>query len=110
MMKTNSKFLLFKMALMCLIVCAASNPYRAGRKVRVVVLNAGHGGTDPGCHGLKHLEKEVALSITLKVGKYIEDNLKDVKVVNRREGWSRNDIKFKARSGHVWNRTGRKGT
>jgi N-acetylmuramoyl-L-alanine amidase len=87
-MKTNSKFLLFKMALMCLIVCAASNPYRAGRKVRVVVLNAGHGGTDPGCHGLKHLEKEVALSITLKVGKYIEDNLKDVKVVYTRK----NDI------------------
>lgn len=73
---------------MCLIVCAASNPYRAGRKVRVVVLNAGHGGTDPGCHGLKHLEKEVALSITLKVGKYIEDNLKDVKVVYTRK----NDI------------------
>jgi N-acetylmuramoyl-L-alanine amidase len=88
MMKTNSKFLLFKMALICLIVCAASNPYRAGRKVRVVVLNAGHGGTDPGCHGLKHLEKEVALSITLKVGKYIEDNLKDVKVVYTRK----NDI------------------
>jgi N-acetylmuramoyl-L-alanine amidase len=87
-MKTNSKFLLFKMALICLIVCAASNPYRAGRKVRVVVLNAGHGGTDPGCHGLKHLEKEVALSITLKVGKYIEDNLKDVKVVYTRK----NDI------------------
>jgi N-acetylmuramoyl-L-alanine amidase len=49
------------------------------------VLNAGHGGTDPGCHGVKHLEKEVALSITLKVGKYIEDNLKDVKVVYTRK-------------------------
>lgn len=87
-MKINSKFLILRIVLICSIICAASFPYRAGRKVRVVVLNAGHGGTDPGCHGVKHLEKEVALSITLKVGKYIEDNLKDVKVVYTRK----NDI------------------
>jgi N-acetylmuramoyl-L-alanine amidase len=85
MVKLNSKFVVIRLALIGLILCAASNPYRAGRKVRVVVINAGHGGTDPGCHGIKHLEKEVALSITLKVGKYIEDNLKDVKVVYTRK-------------------------
>ena len=85
MKKITSKFIVLRLAFICLIICAASNPYPAGRKVRVVVLNAGHGGTDPGCHGVKHLEKEVALSITLKVGKYIEDNLKDVKVVYTRK-------------------------
>lgn len=77
--------MIFRLALIFIIICAASNPYPAGRKVRVVVLNAGHGGNDPGCHGNKHLEKEVALSITLKVGKYIEENLKDVKVVYTRK-------------------------
>ncbi len=71
--------------LLCLILCSAFNPPSAGKKIRVVVLNAGHGGTDPGCHGNKFLEKEVALSITLKVGKYIEDNLKDVKVLYTRK-------------------------
>ncbi len=85
MKKITSNFIVLRLAFICLIICAASNPYPAGRKVRVVVLNAGHGGTDPGCHGVKHLEKEVALSITLKVGKYIEDNLKDVKVVYTRK-------------------------
>jgi len=85
MKKITSEFIVLRLAFICLIICAASNPYPAGRKVRVVVLNAGHGGTDPGCHGVKHLEKEVALSITLKVGKYIEENLKDVKVVYTRK-------------------------
>lgn len=85
MKKINPNFLIFRLALIFIIICAASSPYPAGRKVRVVVLNAGHGGNDPGCHGNKHLEKEVALSITLKVGKYIEENLKDVKVVYTRK-------------------------
>jgi N-acetylmuramoyl-L-alanine amidase len=68
-----------------LLICGATNPYPSSRKVRVVVIDAGHGGSDPGCHGLKHFEKDVALSITLKVGKYIEENIKDVKVVYTRK-------------------------
>jgi len=85
MNKYISKILVFKVAMIFLIICAAFNPRPAGRKIRTVVLNAGHGGTDPGCHGNKYLEKEVALSITLKVGKYIEENIKDVKVVYTRK-------------------------
>lgn len=81
----RSKNILIRLFLISFIICAASNPYPAGRKVRVVVLNAGHGGNDPGCHGVKFLEKEVALAITLKVGKYIEENLKDVKVIYTRK-------------------------
>jgi N-acetylmuramoyl-L-alanine amidase len=85
MKNLKTKYIALKLILIFFIICAASNPYPAGRKVRVIVLNAGHGGNDPGCHGLKHLEKDVALSITLKVGKYIEENLKDVKVVYTRK-------------------------
>lgn len=85
MKKLNPKFVALKLLLIFIIICAASNPFPASRKIRVVVLNAGHGGNDPGCHGTKHLEKEVALAITLKVGKYIEENLKDVKVVYTRK-------------------------
>lgn len=50
------------------------------KKAMTVVINAGHGGTDPGCHGVKHWEKDVTLAISLKLGKYIEQNLPDVKV------------------------------
>lgn len=53
--------------------------------MRTIVIDAGHGGKDPGCHGVKHKEKDVALSVALKFGKYIEDNLKDVKVVYTRK-------------------------
>jgi N-acetylmuramoyl-L-alanine amidase len=53
--------------------------------VKTVVIDAGHGGKDPGCHGSKHKEKDVALAVALKLGKYIEDNMKDVKVVYTRK-------------------------
>ena len=83
--KLVSKYTISKFTLICLLICGATNPYPSSRKVRVVVIDAGHGGSDPGCHGLKHFEKDVALSITLKVGKYIEENIKDVKVVYTRK-------------------------
>ncbi len=52
--------------------------------VKVIVLDPGHGGKDPGCHGTKTKEKDVALAVALKLGKYIEENMKDVKVVYTR--------------------------
>jgi len=54
-------------------------------KVQVVVLDAGHGGKDPGALGKKSREKDIVLSITLKVGKYIEENFDDVKVIYTRD-------------------------
>jgi N-acetylmuramoyl-L-alanine amidase len=53
--------------------------------VKTIVIDAGHGGKDPGCHGSKYKEKDVALAVALKLGKYIEDNMKDVKVVYTRK-------------------------
>lgn len=50
-----------------------------------VVIDAGHGGHDSGCLGSKAKEKDVALAISLKLGKYIEDNFKDVKVIYTRK-------------------------
>ncbi len=53
-------------------------------KVQIVVLDAGHGGKDPGALGTKSCEKDIVLSITLKVGQYIEENFDDVKVIYTR--------------------------
>ena len=50
----------------------------------MIVIDAGHGGKDPGCHGSKNNEKDIALAVALKLGKYIEENLKDVKVIYTR--------------------------
>jgi N-acetylmuramoyl-L-alanine amidase len=55
------------------------------KKITVVCIDAGHGGKDPGCHGDYAKEKDVALAIALKFGKYIEDNYPDVKVVYTRK-------------------------
>jgi N-acetylmuramoyl-L-alanine amidase len=50
----------------------------------VVVIDAGHGGKDPGCHGEKFKEKDIALAVSLKLGHYIEENDKNVTVVYTR--------------------------
>lgn len=52
----------------------------------VVVIDAGHGGKDYGAIGIKGAkEKEINLSIALMLGKLIEKELKDVKVVCTRK-------------------------
>jgi N-acetylmuramoyl-L-alanine amidase len=54
-------------------------------KVDVVVIDAGHGGHDEGTHGRLLKEKDLALSIALKVGSYIEKNIPGVKVIYTRK-------------------------
>jgi N-acetylmuramoyl-L-alanine amidase len=54
-------------------------------KLRTVVIDAGHGGKDPGTLGKITREKDVVLKIALKTGKYIESNLPDVKVLYTRK-------------------------
>ena len=50
----------------------------------VVVLDAGHGGKDPGRPAKNYSEKEIALKIVLELGKKLE-TLEDVKVVYTRK-------------------------
>lgn len=54
------------------------------QKVQRVVIDAGHGGHDSGAVGKNSKEKDVALSIALKTGNYIKENLKDVEVIYTR--------------------------
>jgi N-acetylmuramoyl-L-alanine amidase len=56
-----------------------------GLRLKTVVIDAGHGGRDPGALGAKVREKDVVLSIALKLGKYINENFSDVKVVYTRD-------------------------
>jgi N-acetylmuramoyl-L-alanine amidase len=54
-------------------------------KIDVVVIDPGHGGHDPGTMGKVAKEKDVVLSIALKLGKYIETNIPGVKVLYTRK-------------------------
>jgi N-acetylmuramoyl-L-alanine amidase len=54
-------------------------------KLDVIVIDAGHGGKDPGCSGVvRTREKNITLNVALKLGRLIEKNLKGVKVVYTR--------------------------
>jgi len=54
-------------------------------RVKRIVIDAGHGGKDPGTIGLVSREKDIALKVALQVGKYIEENLKGVEVIYTRK-------------------------
>ncbi|MGE5421279.1 MAG: N-acetylmuramoyl-L-alanine amidase family protein, partial [Chloroflexota bacterium] len=51
----------------------------------VIVIDPGHGGKDPGAIGSFSKEKDINLAIALKTGSYIEQNIKNVKVVYTRK-------------------------
>lgn len=53
-------------------------------KIKTIVVDAGHGGTDGATRGVFSKEKDIALQVALRLGKAIEENLKDVKVVYTR--------------------------
>ncbi|MBA2583929.1 MAG: N-acetylmuramoyl-L-alanine amidase [Bacteroidetes bacterium] len=76
-------FLLF--LLICFIPLTSFIPKLFPLGIKKIVIDAGHGGHDPGCLGSGSKEKDIALGISLKLGKYIEENLKDVEVVYTRD-------------------------
>lgn len=52
--------------------------------VKTVIIDAGHGGKDPGTMGGGIKEKDIALKIALELGRIIRENLPDVKVIYTR--------------------------
>jgi N-acetylmuramoyl-L-alanine amidase len=54
-------------------------------KRRVIVIDAGHGGKDPGALGTFSREKDINLAIALKTGEYIERNIRNVTVIYTRK-------------------------
>ena len=85
-------FTLFTLMWMAVAVSIAAN------KPFVVVIDAGHGGRDTGCVGVISKEKDLTLKMALAIGKYIEQNCSDVKVIYTRktdvflELWQRAEI------------------
>lgn len=67
-------------------------------KVKTVVIDAGHGGRDPGCMAGGKREKDIALIIAKKLGQHIKDSFDDVKIIYTRtddtfiELWERASI------------------
>ncbi len=55
-----------------------------GKKVKKIVLDAGHGGKDGGARGQISLEKDLTLDVVLLLGRMIKENMPDVEVVYTR--------------------------
>jgi N-acetylmuramoyl-L-alanine amidase len=68
-----------------LIVLHATASAAGGEKNWVIVIDAGHGGKDPGAIGSFSAEKNITLAIALKTGSYIEKNIKNVTVIYTRK-------------------------
>ncbi len=85
-MKFENKFSGF--VLICFLLlninAFSGKPIKNG-KLNIVVIDAGHGGHDPGAVGKKSKEKDIVLTLALKLGKMIESNFSDVKVVYTRK-------------------------
>ena len=54
-------------------------------KLKRIVIDAGHGGKDPGCNGKTSREKDITLAIALQLGELIKTNLPDVEVTFTRK-------------------------
>ncbi len=83
-MKTNSIKILVLLITGILISASTPNKNYTEKSKFVVVLDAGHGGKDPGNRGGGFKEKDIALSIILKIGAELEKD-KDIKVVYTRD-------------------------
>ncbi|RKS53131.1 N-acetylmuramoyl-L-alanine amidase [Gillisia mitskevichiae] len=83
-MKTNSIKVLVLLLTGILISASTPNKNYTEKSKFVVVLDAGHGGKDPGNRGGGFQEKDIALNIILKIGAELEkDN--NIKVVYTRD-------------------------
>lgn len=80
-----------------------NNSELQAQKKYVVVLDAGHGGKDPGNEGNGYKEKNIALKVAIAVGNQLKKQ-KDIKVVFTREKddfiklWKRGDIANQAKA------------
>ncbi len=88
MIKKYNKFMklaFFQVLIVC--VFCSFHQYKDGlkHKVKTIVIDPGHGGKDPGCSGSYCKEKDVSLAVALKLGKIIEEKMKDVKVIFTRK-------------------------
>lgn len=86
MITTKYKFPIFFILLLTVVnIAATHNANASKKKLKKVILDAGHGGRDPGCRGVYSFEKDITLAVAKKVGKMIQDSLNEVKVAYTRD-------------------------
>lgn len=69
------------LAFMCMLVVTAF----AANKRFTLVIDPGHGGHDAGARGAISMEKNINLTVALRFGKYVEQNMPEVRVIYTRK-------------------------
>jgi len=81
----NKGALLVAALLLCLAMLPGNVCSQERNAIRTVVIDAGHGGKDPGAVGRRAQEKNIVLTIALKLGTLIQRNFPEVKVIYTRD-------------------------
>ena len=77
----NVSFLAF-----LLLILTSFNSFEQDKyQLQTIVIDAGHGGKDPGAKGRVSWEKDIALSISLELGRILNENMPEIKVVYTRK-------------------------
>jgi len=70
------------MSIVLMLGLPAAKSVRVSTGLNTLVIDAGHGGLDPGCNGNNEIfEKDVTLGVALKLGKILKDSLPGLKVL-----------------------------
>lgn len=77
MSKITNLFLLFAWLLLCNFTLKSD----ADGSINVIVIDAGHGGKDPGARGKIAREKDIVLNIALELARKIKTDMPEIKVV-----------------------------
>lgn len=76
------RFSFFLCCFLLLTFCNFPSGYaQSGKTFKTIVLDAGHGGKDPGARGQFSNEKDITLAVVLKLGKILRDSIPQLKVV-----------------------------
>ena len=79
---------IFLLSLITIPFSLCSQESKADNIIKKIVIDAGHGGKDPGTMGTKRYnkyEKHVALAVSLKLGDYISTSFSDIEVIYTRK-------------------------
>ena len=74
-----------KISLILAVLCMLALSSLAANSRFTLVIDAGHGGHDAGALGAISKEKNINLAVALRFGKYVEQNMPDVRVVYTRK-------------------------
>lgn len=83
-MRTHPHYIFVLYTLLFISFISSAHAFQKNKGQFVVVLDAGHGGTDPGNMGNGYKEKDIALDIVLSVGKSLEKH-PNIKVIYTRK-------------------------